>query len=302
MSDVTSAAVEATGGAAGAEERTAGLWSDAWRELRRNPTFVVPAILVLLLGSMAAFPTLWTRADPRACDISVARQRPSTEHIFGFSTNGCDLYALMVHGARPSILIGLLGTLGIGVAGAGLGMLAGYYGGVLDSVISRVTDIFLALPFLLAAIVFLQVLQVRTVWSVTLTLVVFGWTTLARIARGAVLSTKNMDFIQAAKALGSSDRRVLLRHVLPNSLAPIVVFLTLALGALIVAEATLTFLGVGLRWPTFSWGVMITQGAPQALAGFPHLLLIPGAFLAVTALSVILIGDALRDALDPKLR
>lgn len=285
-----------------AEERAAGLWSDAWRELRRNPVFVISSLVMLLIISMAAFPRLWTSANPRACDINLSQGRPSAEHIFGFNVNGCDYYALTIHGARPTILIAFMSVIGIGLLGSALGILAGYYGGVLDAVISRVTDVFLALPFLLAAIVFLQVLQVRTVWTVSVTLIVFAWTTLARIARGAVLSTKNMDYVQAARSLGASGFRVILRHIVPNSLAAIVVYMTLILGAIVVAEATLAFLGVGLRWPTISWGVMIQQGAARAVAGTPHLLLIPASFVAVTALSLILIGDALRDALDPKLR
>lgn len=286
----------------GGEERAAGLWSDAWRELRRNPVFIIASIVVLIIASMAAFPRLWTRADPHRCLLEFSQQRPSWEHIFGFNLNGCDYYALTIYGARPSIVIGFAATIGIGILGGGLGVLAGYYGGVLDAVISRVTDVFLALPFLLAAIVFLQVLQVRTIWSVGATLIVFGWTTIARISRGAVIGTKNMDYVQAAKSLGARDVRIIFRHILPNSLAPMVVYLTIVLGVIIVAEAVLSFLGVGLRWPTVSWGVMITQGAPRAVAGTPHLLLIPAAFLAGTVLSIILIGDALRDALDPKLR
>jgi ABC-type dipeptide/oligopeptide/nickel transport system permease subunit len=287
-----------------ARERTAGLWSDAWRELRRNPVFVISGLVTLLVISMAAFPQLWTRAEPDSCIITRARQRPSSEHIFGFGVNGCDYYAQVVYGARPSVVIAVVATAGTFLLGGIFGILSGYYGGLTDTLISRLTDIVLGLPFLLGAVVFLSVFPNRSISTIAITLIILGWTTITRIMRSSVLTARNMDFVQAAKSLGASDRRVIFRHILPNSIAPVIVYMTIALGAFVAAEATLSFLGVGLVPPDTSWGILISQGDNYALVegGEPHLLLIPAAFLAATVLSFILLGDALRDALDPKLR
>jgi ABC-type dipeptide/oligopeptide/nickel transport system permease subunit len=180
---------------------------------------------------------------------------------------------------------------------------AAFYGRWVDAAISRLTDIFLGLPFLLGAITLLALLRTHSVTSVVLVLIALGWPSVTRIMRASVLATKNMDYVQAARSLGASDTRIILRHVLPNAIAPVIVVATIALGSYVAAEATLTFLGVGLRPPTVSWGVLITQGTQWVFSpGGAHLLLIPAGFLVATVLAFILMGDAARDALDPKLR
>jgi peptide/nickel transport system permease protein/oligopeptide transport system permease protein len=215
---------------------------------------------------------------------------------------GCDYYAQVIHGAGPSIQVAVFATLGIAVVGTLMGVTAGYYGGWLDAIISRLVDVVAGLPFLLGAVVLLAILQSRSVWAIVFVLIALAWISLTRVIRGAVLSTKNMDYVAAARSLGASDRRIIFRHILPNAMAPGVVVLTIALGLFVSAEATLTFLGVGLQAPTVSWGVMIVQGQSHVLSGYPHLLLVPCLFLVTTVLGFILMGDALRDALDPKLR
>jgi ABC-type dipeptide/oligopeptide/nickel transport system permease subunit len=282
-------------------ERTSGLWADAGRQLIRSPMFLIPLAYLLLVGSMAAVPRLWTRQDPRACDVGRSRIAPSWDHPFGFNNLGCDYYSHAVYGARPSLMIAIMSAVGIVVIGGGLGLLAGFFGGWVDAIISRIVDIFFSLPFLLGAIVFLTVVGSQTIWTVAMVLIILGWTTIARIMRGSVLSSKNLDYVQAAKALGSSNGRLMLRHILPNSVAPVVVIATISLGAFVSAEATLTFLGVGLQPPEESWGIMISQHQVYFLA-HPWLLIFPVALLVGTVLSFILMGDALRDALDPKLR
>lgn len=284
------------------KERNASLWADAGRELIRNPIFVISAIVVLLILSMALLPGLWTSTDPGACDIKFSRAKPTSGHIFGFSEQGCDYYAQAIHGAGPSIAVAFLATAGAVLLGSLTGIFSGFYGGWTDAILSRITDIFLGLPFLLGTLTLLSLLPARNVWTVVLALIALGWTTTARIMRGSVIATKNMDYVQAARSLGASNTRIIFRHVLPNAVAPVIVVATIALGAYVSAEATLTFLGVGLRPPTVSWGVMIDKGTEWVLSGFPHLLLVPVAFLVATVLSFILMGDALRDALDPKLR
>ncbi|WP_326551439.1 ABC transporter permease [Micromonospora sp. NBC_01813] len=282
-------------------ERSASLWADARRQLLRDPVFIVASIYVLLVASMAAFPILWTRQDPRACDVQRTRIPPSWEHPFGFNNLGCDYYSHAIYGARPSLQIAIFATLGIVLFGGIAGLLAGYFGGWVDAIISRITDIFFSLPFLLGAIVFLTVIKQQNVWTLAIVLIVLGWTTIARIMRGSVLSSKGLDYVQAAKAMGAGHGRLMFRHILPNAIAPMVVYATITLGAFVSAEATLTYLGVGLQPPEESWGIMISQHQVYFLE-HPWLLLFPCGLLVGTVLSFILMGDALRDALDPKLR
>jgi ABC-type dipeptide/oligopeptide/nickel transport system permease subunit len=297
--DVTTAEAERTGGEPSG--RQASLWADAWRELRRNPLFLVASGLILLFGAMAVAPQLFTSADPRACDLSRSLERPSAEHWFGFDLQGCDYYALVIYGARVSIAVGLLVTGGALLVAVVLGSIAGYYGGVLDTVIARVTDIWFGLPYILAAIVILSVIGTRGLLQVSLVLLVVGWPTMLRLMRSSVLSVKEADYVQAARALGAGNVRVLRRHILPNAIAPVIVYATIYIGIMIAAEATLSFLGVGLELPAISWGLMISVAQSRVLNA-PHLLLFPGLFLSATVFSFILLGDALRDAFDPKLR
>ncbi|HET6626408.1 MAG TPA: ABC transporter permease [Nocardioidaceae bacterium] len=281
--------------------RRASLWADAWRELRHNPLFLVSAALIVLFVVMAIVPQLFTTRSPYACDLADSLGRPSGEHWFGFDLQGCDYYTRVVYGARVSIVIGTLVTLFSVLIALVLGSLAGYYGGLVDTLISRFTDIVFGLPFVLGAIVVLSVVSNHNLWWVTFVLILLGWTTMTRLTRSSVLSVRGSDYVNAAKALGANDFRVLTRHVLPNAIAPMIVYATIYVGIIIAAEATLSFLGVGLQLPAISWGLMISQAQARVLSA-PHLLLFPGIFLSLTVLSFILMGDALRDALDPKLR
>ena len=180
-----------------------------------------------------------------------------------------------------------------------MGALAGYYGGFLDSLLSRIADIFFAIPLLLAGIVLMQLFPQRTIGTVILVLSVFGWSQMARVVRGAVITAKNNDYVLAARAIGKSRLSILFTHVLPNCLAPIIVMATTSLGVFIVAEATLSFLGIGLPTTTISWGNDISV-AQQTLRQAPLTLFWPSLALALTVLGFILLGDALKDALDPK--
>ncbi|MGH3727803.1 MAG: ABC transporter permease [Micromonosporaceae bacterium] len=285
------------------KERNASLWADAGRELIRNPVFVISALVVLAVMSMAVVPSLWTSVDPNRCLLKFGKDSPTADHIFGYSVQGCDYYAQAIHGAGPSIAVAVMATAGTTLIGSVFGILGGYYGGWVDGIISRFTDMVLGLPFLLGALTLLSLLPVRNVWTVVFALIALGWTSTTRIMRASVIATKDMDYVQAARSLGASDSRIIFRHVLPNAIAPVIVIATIALGGYVGAEATLTFIGVGLRAPIVSWGVMITQGSAWVLTpGYSHLLLIPVGFLVATVLSFILMGDAVRDAIDPKLR
>src|SRR5918996_711179 len=290
MSDVTTATVESQP-ISPERERNASLWADAWRQLRRNPVFLMALAWILIVTSMAVVPRLWTDQDPRACNVSRARLPPSSEHWFGTSIVGCDYYAHAIYGARQSLIIAVVATAGVVVLGGILGMVAAFYGRWPDTIISRVIDIFLGVPFLLGAVVFLTVLKIRSVWTVALVLILLSWTYIARIMRGGVLSAKTLDYVQAARALGGSNRRLMFKHILPNAVAPVVVYATILLGSFVAVEATLTFLGVGLQPPAITWGVMITQHQVYFLQ-LPGLLLFPAGLLFLTVLAFILMGDA----------
>jgi ABC-type dipeptide/oligopeptide/nickel transport system permease subunit len=277
------------------------LWADGWRELRSKPLFWVSVVAVLIVSSMAVFPGLWASGDPLdSCRLENGRQGPSLEHPFGFTFLGCDMWGSVVYGTSKSLAVALLATVLTTAFGMLIGTLAGFFPGFTDTVLSRFTDIFFGLPFLLGAVVFLAIVPDRNVFTISMVIAILGWTTIARIMRGSVLTTKNRDFVEAARALGATNGKIIRRHILPNSIAPIIVLSTINLGVYVGLEATLTFLGVGFQRPDTTWGLLIAEGQPYALQGYPHLLLIPCAFLVVTVLAFILLGDMLRDALDPR--
>jgi oligopeptide transport system permease protein len=278
-----------------------GFWRDTWRELRRRPKFVVAAALILFIVVVAAFPEWFTGIDPTYADPSQSLLPASHVHWFGTDLQGHDIYARTVYGARASVMVGLGATLLVFVVGGALGALAGFYGGWVDAVVSRITDIFFGLPLLLAAIVLMGVMHHRRVWTVIVILAVFGWPQIARIARGAVLEARCSDYVLAAKALGLSNFQTLLRHALPNALGPVFAVATLAFGVFIVTEASLSYLGVGLPTSVVSWGGDINLAQSRLRSGSP-ILFYPAGALAITVLALMMMGDALRDALDPASR
>lgn len=284
------------------ESAPSSQWSEAWRYLRRRPLFWVAAALIALAVLMALIPSLFTSVDPRVCELSNSLGQPESGHPFGFDRQGCDIYARTIYGARASVAVGVLATALVTVLGSLIGAIAGYFGGWIDAVLSRITDIFFAIPLVLAAIVVMQMFKEhRTILTVVLVLGLFGWVSIARITRGAVMSIKNEEYVQAARSVGASSWRILFSHVLPNAAAPIISYATVALGTFIVAEATLSFLGIGLP-PTFvSWGGDISA-AQASLRVAPAVLFYPAGALGLTVLSFIMMGDVIRDALDPKAR
>ncbi|MFD2793108.1 ABC transporter permease [Promicromonospora vindobonensis] len=283
-------------------EAPSSMWRDAWNEMRRRPMFWVSAVMIVVVVVVSIIPGVFTTTLPRVgCDLGNAFASPSAEHLFGTNQNGCDIYARTLFGARASVLVGTLTTAFVVIIGTAVGAIAGYYGGWIDTILSRITDIFFAVPFVLAAIVILSLAQERTALTVAVVLAAFGWTSIARIARGSVLSVKNNEFVTAAKALGMGRFAIMVRHALPNAAAPIIVYATVALGTFIVAEATLTFLGIGLDPSTVSWGGDLSTGR-GAIRSNPEIMFYPAAALGFTVLGFILLGDVVRDALDPKAR
>jgi oligopeptide transport system permease protein len=278
-----------------------GFWGDTWRGLRRRPKFIIAAALILFVVVVAAFPGLFTGADPSYADPDQSLLGPSAAHWFGTDLQGHDIYARTVYGARASITVGLGATLLVFIVGGALGALAGFYGGWLDAVVSRIADVFFAIPLLLAAIVLMQVMHHRTVWTVIAILALFGWPQVARIARGAVIAVRSSDYVLAAKALGLNRFGILVRHAVPNAIGPVIAVSTIALGLFIVTEATLSYLGVGLPPSVVSWGGDINVDQIRLRAGSP-ILFYPAGALAITVLAFMIMGDVLRDALDPSSR
>lgn len=277
----------------------------AWQALKSNPLFWISAVLITVFLLMAAFPWLFTNQDPRAATLAESGSSPSAEHWFGQDRQGYDLFARCIYGARASIMVGILTTTLTATVGTVFGLLAGYLGGWVDAVISRFAEIFFGIPLILGAIIIMSSLDfgntfVGTVLQVVFVITILGWPSIFRLMRSAVLQVKPNDYVQAARALGASPLRIIGRHIMPNALSPVIVVSTINLGVFIAAEASLSFLGIGLQPPTVSWGVMISSGGIGTLRSAPHVILFPAMFLSLAVLAFIMLGDAIRDAFDPK--
>jgi oligopeptide transport system permease protein len=284
-------------------EKPSNLWIDAWRDMRRRAMFWISAAIILLVVLVALFPGLFTQTPPDSgCDLGNSNGGPTAGHILGFTKQGCDVYSRIIHGTGASLSVGIIVIILTTVLGVLFGMFAGYYGGWLDSVLSRAGDIFFSIPYILAAVVIMSVFSAyRNVFVISLAIGIFAWPATARVLRAEILRVKNSDYVMASQALGVSRFRILIRHVLPNSIAPVIVVTTISLAAAIVAEATLSFLGVGLPSSTMTWGNDISA-AQIDLRTAPQTLIYPSIALSITVLSFIMLGEVIRDALDPKAR
>lgn len=294
-------------------DRQGGTWASVGRHMLRRPDVIIASVISLFFILVAAFPMLFTRTDPQHCDISVAKIKPrgfGHPHPFGTDVSGCDVLAQLVHGARPSLLLAFTVVGASLVIGITLGMLSGFYLGWVDAVVSRLLEVFLVIPLLLAALLLLSLFRnidagdgdFATIIQPAIVLTGFGWMGYTRYVRAAVLESKNLDYVRAARALGASDLRLMFSHILPNAIASVTALVPTAIAGVIAAEAVLAFLGIGVRPPAISWGIMISSGAPWFTGGYPYLLLFPLGCLLATVLSFVVIGDNLRDALDPRLK
>ena len=287
-----------------AHEKPRSLGADAWRALRRRPLFWVSAVMIAFFLVMAAFPGLFTNVDPRH-NFDV-RLRPGGQHIFGTDSQGYDVYSRTIYGARASILVGVITTTFVGLLGIVVGVFSAYFGGWIDAIFSRITDVFFAIPIILGGILFMTSFPntqdtpyIQVVMKVVIAMSILGWPSVARLMRASVLQVKPAEYVTAAKALGASTPRIIWSHILPNSMGPVIAFSTISLGVYIVAEATLSFLGIGLVPPAISWGVSIGE-ALDYVRQFPHMLLFPSLALSACVLAFILLGDVVSDAFDPK--
>lgn len=278
-----------------------GLWGDAWRQFRRHRLALVGLLIVGLLVVLAVLaPVLVTfglLSDPYELDAASANAGVTGAHPLGADHLGRDLLSRTIHGARVSLSIGILVQVPILVVGGTIGLVAGYAGGRLDTVLMRFTDVMFAFPDLLFVLVVASVLG-PGYWSIFLAMAAVNWVFLARLVRGEVLWIKEKEYMHAARASGTPPHRAILKHVVPNALGPVIVTLSFGVPAAIFLEAFLSFLGVGMRPPTPSWGVMINEGY-QAVFAYPHQVLAPALAISLTTLAFHFIGDGLRDALDP---
>jgi oligopeptide transport system permease protein len=283
-----------------------GMFGEAWYGLRRTWYFWISAVLVFFVFLIVAFPNAFANKDETSsltggCDLMNSLEPPSAEHWFGTDQLGCDVYSMTIFGARPSVTVALVATVATVLLGAIVGIIAGFYGGWIDSLLSRVVDIFFGLPILLGGIVILTALGTPGLWGVIFVLVVLGWVGTARMIRSSTIEAKNQDYVLAARALGANNRRIMSRHILPNAIGPSIVVAVISLGGYVGAEATFSYLGLGIQPPEFSWGSIISD-AQSVFFEAPWTLFFPSIFLTLTVLAFILMGEAVHDALDPKQR
>jgi oligopeptide transport system permease protein len=274
----------------------ASLWHDAWLRLRKNKMAMLGGIVVIVLMVISFLAPLIAPYSYEAQDLSLSAVGPRAHHWFGTDTLGRDVLTRLLYGGRVSMAVGLAATAVSLVIGVLYGAIAGFVGGRLDSAMMRFVDIMYSMPF----IIFVILLMVMFGRHFVLLFVAIGaveWLTMARIVRGQVMSLKHQEFIEAARALGLRKRRIILRHLIPNTLGPVIVYATLTVPDIMLLEATLSFLGLGVQPPMSSWGLMINEGA-QYMEDAPWLLIFPGLALAITLFSLNFLGDGLRDALD----
>ncbi len=275
-------------------------WVDALYRLMRNRAAVISALFLLALVMLALLAEVISPYDPTAADFALIRFPPSPEHLLGTDEVGRDVFSRVIYGARISLFVGIVVQTVSTFIGVLLGLIAGYYGGLLDTLIMRAVDIMYSLPNFLFA-VFMVSLLTPDIGSVILTLTIAGWPFSARLMRGQTLLAKQAEYVVAAKAVGAGGWRIMLSHVLPNAITPIIVQYTLGIATVIMAEAGLSFLGIGIRPPNPTWGGMINKGR-EFIRTSPHLAVYPSIILGLTMIAFNFLGDGLRDALDPRMK
>jgi len=299
-----------------AERRSEGVWRDAWSRLRRNRLAVVGLVLVVLLLIAAVIGPMVTPwpyyvQDTKALEANNFRALPpfkSMSHVLGTDPNGRDMLSLLLDGAQISMTVAFVVQIVVILIGVPIGAIAGWFGGRVDNLLMRITDVVYAFPdllfIILLSVAFRDTALGHALNGVLLVFIAIGmvaWVTVARLVRGQLLSLKETEFVEAAKAIGVSDFNIVSRHLVPNAIGPVIVAITLGVPGAILAEATLAFIGVGVQPPRASWGALISLGVDQ-IRLYPWLTLLPGILIATALMSFTFLGDGLRDALDPKLK
>ncbi|MDQ6833667.1 MAG: ABC transporter permease [Chloroflexota bacterium] len=294
---ITAASPTALASAGAPPRRRTGVW----QRFRRHRIAMVGTVILIILAISAIGAPLVARNDPYHTTLSLIRKPPSSAHWLGGDSSGRDVFARLIYAGRVSLSVGLVAVSIYTLIGLLLGALAGYYGGWVDSVIMRFADIILAFPSLIIIITVVSILG-PSIYNVMLVIGLLGWPPMARILRGLFLTLRERDFILASRTVGAPNSRIILKHLLPNALAPIIVAATFGIAQAILLEAGLSFLGLGVQPPTASWGNMLTDAQSlTVLESMPWLWIPPGIMIALAVLSINFIGDGLRDALDPYL-
>ena len=277
-------------------------WKEVWRRLRKNKSAMAGLAVVIFICLIAVFADCLANYDADAITHNVPEklQAPSAEHWFGTDEFGRDIFARCIHGSRISLMMGLLSTVLSFSLGLVLGAIAGYYGGVVDSVIMRIMDMLLCIPSILLALAIVAALG-TSIPNLLLAITIGNAPSFARMIRASIITVANQEYIDAARICGTKDRRIVLRHIIPNTMGPIIVQATMSVAGCITATAGLSFVGMGIQAPRPEWGAMLSAGR-EFMRYHPHLVIIPGMFIVVTALSINLFGDGLRDAMDPRLK
>lgn len=275
------------------------LWSDAWRRLLANKAAVAGGIILLILIFLAIFAPWIAPHSYSYQNLELGAQPPSGNFLLGTDTLGRDLFSRILYGARVSLLVGFVATGVALVIGVSWGIIAGYFGGRIDSVMMRIVDVLYGLPFIIF-IILLMVIFGRNIWLLFGAIGAVEWLTMARIVRGQVLTVKNQEYVLAAQAMGVSNIQMFRKHIFPNILGPIAVYSTLTIPQVMLLEAFLSFLGLGIQPPMSSWGTLIRYGV-ESMEEYSWLLIYPGLTFTITLFALNFFGDGLRDALDPKI-
>lgn len=275
------------------------LWSDAWRRLLANKAAVAGGALLMTFILMAILAPWIAPHSYSYQNLDLGAQPPSADYFLGTDTLGRDLYSRILYGARVSLLVGFVATGVALVIGVSWGIIAGYFGGRIDSVMMRIVDVLYGLPFIIF-IILLMVIFGRNIWLLFGAIGAVEWLTMARIVRGQVMSIKNNEYVLAAQAMGVSNFQMFRKHIFPNILGPIAVYATLTIPQVMLLEAFLSFLGLGIQPPMSSWGTLIRYGV-ESMEEYSWLLIYPGLTFTITLFALNFFGDGLRDALDPKI-
>jgi peptide/nickel transport system permease protein len=284
------------------KQRSRSQFADMWRRFRRNKLAMVGLVVVGILVVLSVIQPIISPYDPWEQNLLNTLATPDSDHLMGTDALGRDLYSELLYGLKLALIVGICTMLGSLIVGVALGAIAGFRGRFSDASIMRVTDIFLAFPYLIGAI-----LIVRTFGSgvsqVIIALVVLGWATGARLMRGQMLALREAEYVEAARSIGASDWRIVVRHILPNAIQPVFIYSFTSIGVAVVAMASLAYLGVGVPPDTPEWGRLINQGIEQVqVTGKDYLWIFPSAAICLTTLAFAFVADGLRDSLDPKLR
>jgi len=278
-----------------------GYWKDAWRRLKENKIAVLALFILIILGFMVIFGPKISGYDYTNIDNSVVNQNPSAQHWFGTDSLGRDLFARVWQGGRVSMIIGVLAALIGTLVGCIYGGISAYFGGVVDDIMMRVVEVLLSIPYLIIVILISVITDSKSLGTMMVALTLTGWCGIARLVRGQMLQLKSQEFVMAANALGVSPFRIVIKHMIPNTIGTIIVAITFDIPGYIFSEAFLSYIGLGIQSPDTSWGAL-SAAAQQNFMFHPYQMFFPALMIALTMLSFTLLGDGLRDALDPKMR